>query len=94
MKEKIMIVDDSLELRNVLRLYLENAGYKVVEATNGLEALEYLKSNDIDLMILDIMMPKMDGFELLKHLESQNKKEIFLLFSYPQEPRFMIKFVV
>ncbi|MGB4612866.1 MAG: response regulator, partial [Erysipelotrichaceae bacterium] len=77
MKEKIMIVDDSLELRNVLRLYLENAGYKVIEATNGLEALEYLKSVDIDLMILDIMMPKMDGFELLKHLESQNKKRNF-----------------
>lgn len=77
MKQKIMIVDDAAELREVLRLYLENAGYEVLEAVDGLQALESLKSNSIDLMILDIMMPNMDGFELLVHLDKQEKKRQF-----------------
>ena len=64
MKHKIMVVDDAAELRDVLRLYLENAGYEVVEAVNGFDALKCLESHNIDLMILDIMMPNMDGFEL------------------------------
>ena len=77
MKQKIMIVDDAPELRDVLRLYLENAGYEVVEATDGMDALECLTSHHIDLMILDIMMPNMDGFELLKRLDSQSKGRDF-----------------
>ena len=77
MKQKIMVVDDAPELRDVLRLYLENAGYEVVEAVDGLDALERLKSHDIDLMILDIMMPNMDGFELLKRLDRQEKGREF-----------------
>lgn len=77
MKQKIMIVDDAAELRDVLRLYLENAGYEVLEAVDGLQALESLKSNSIDLMILDIMMPNMDGFELLVHLDKQEEKRQF-----------------
>lgn len=76
-KCKIMVVDDAVELRDVLRLYLENAGYEVVEAVDGLDALERLSSNDIDLMILDIMMPNMDGFELLKRLDRQEKGRDF-----------------
>ncbi|MGI6258957.1 MAG: response regulator transcription factor [Anaerolineaceae bacterium] len=77
MKQKIMIVDDAAELRDVLRLYLENAGYEVLEAVDGLQALEALKSNSIDLMILDIMMPNMDGFELLSQLDKQEEKRQF-----------------
>ncbi len=77
MKQKIMIVDDAAELRDVLRLYLENAGYEVLEAVDGLQALKSLKSNSIDLMILDIMMPNMDGFELLVHLDKQEEKRQF-----------------
>ena len=68
MKQKVMIVDDAVELRNVLRLYLENTGYEVIEAFDGQDALDQLVSINIDLMILDIMMPRMDGFELLDHL--------------------------
>jgi two-component system response regulator VanR len=77
MKQKIMVVDDAPELRDVLRLYLENAGYEVLEAVDGLDALERLKSHSVDLMILDIMMPNMDGFELLKHLDQQEKSRNF-----------------
>ncbi|NLZ36626.1 MAG: response regulator transcription factor [Clostridiales bacterium] len=77
MKHKIMVVDDAAELRDVLRLYLENAGYEVVEAVNGFDALKCLESHNIDLMILDIMMPNMDGFELLRHLDRQEKGRDF-----------------
>ncbi|HOA81322.1 MAG TPA: response regulator, partial [Defluviitaleaceae bacterium] len=66
MKDTIMIVDDSKELRKIIKLYLENAGYEIIEAENGKVAIELLKNREISLMILDIMMPQMDGFELLE----------------------------
>lgn len=64
----IMLVDDAEDLREVLKLYLDNAGYRVIEAVNGRDALDKLERDPIDLMILDIMMPVMDGFELIKAL--------------------------
>lgn len=74
-----MIVDDSKELRQVLKLYLENAGYEIVEAENGEVALDRLKNLDISLMILDIMMPKMDGFKLLEALGDRRKFPVIFL---------------
>ncbi|MDO5755337.1 MAG: response regulator transcription factor [Tissierellia bacterium] len=79
MKKKIMIVDDAEELREVLRLYLENSGFCVLEAGHGREALERLKENKINLMILDIMMPVMDGYELLKKLGKDRKFPVIFL---------------
>lgn len=66
--KKIMVVDDAEDIRQVLKLYLKNAGYQVIEAANGREALKLLESESISLMILDIMMPVMDGFEVIKAL--------------------------
>lgn len=74
-----MIVDDSRELRQVLKLYLENAGYEIVEAENGKDALDKLKKVNISLMILDIMMPEIDGFELLEILGEKRKFPIIFL---------------
>ncbi|NLW42677.1 MAG: response regulator transcription factor [Tissierellia bacterium] len=75
----IMVVDDSLDLREVLALYLRNAGYEVIEACDGIDAMEKLKDNSISLMILDIMMPRMDGFELIRKLgKNRNFPVIFL----------------
>lgn len=79
MKDIILVVDDEKDLRDVLKLYLENAGYEVLEAENGLEALDILSKSDVSLMILDIMMPEMDGFELIKKLgENRDFPIIFL----------------
>lgn len=79
MKDIIMVVDDSLDLREVLALYLRNAGYEVIEACDGIDAMEKLKDNSISLMILDIMMPRMDGFELIRKLgKNRNFPVIFL----------------
>lgn len=74
-----MIVDDTKELRQVLRLYLENAGYEIVEAENGEVALDKLKDLDISLMILDIMMPKIDGFGLLEALRDRRTFPVIFL---------------
>lgn len=66
--KNILVVDDDQDIREILKLYLENAGFDVHEAKDGLEAFEFLKGNEICLMVLDIMMPKLDGFELIRKL--------------------------
>lgn len=63
-----MLVDDEGDIRQVLRLYLENAGYEVLEAQDGLGALEILEEREVSLMILDIMMPRLDGLALMEKL--------------------------
>lgn len=56
MKYVILIADDEAEIRDLLRLYLENSGYDVLEAADGLEALEVLEKEHVDLAVLDVMM--------------------------------------
>ena len=65
MNELILVVDDNTEIRDIVRLYLINSGFQVIEASNGREAMEILCKNPVDLLILDIMMPEMDGIEVL-----------------------------
>jgi len=66
---KILIVDDEELIRNVIKEYSTMEGYKVSEAENGLEALELVKMNDFDLIVMDIMMPKMDGYQAIKEIK-------------------------
>ena len=68
MAEKILAVDDDPDILDALTLILESKGYEVVGARNGLEALDRLREEQPDLMILDLLMPKMDGFEVYKML--------------------------
>jgi len=60
---KILIVDDEIQLIQMVQMRLEANGYEVVTANDGVEGLKKVKSENPDLIILDIMMPKMDGFE-------------------------------
>ena len=62
---KILVVDDSLSMRKILQLDLTDAGYEAKTAASGLEALDLIEKEDFDLMVLDIEMPEMDGFELM-----------------------------
>lgn len=64
----ILVVDDERDIVNLIELYLTNEGYNVYKCYSGLEALEILKNNSIDLAIIDLMMPEMDGFELCKRI--------------------------
>ena len=70
-KVKILIVDDEKNIREVIKEYSTLEGYEVMEADSGSKALELLNTNKFDLMILDIMMPKMDGFTLLNNLPKE-----------------------
>lgn len=75
---KILIVDDETMIRSVIKEYCLAEGYWVDEAENGKVALEKLMNNNFDLILLDIMMPKMDGFTMLKQLPDRNTPVIIL----------------
>ncbi|QNK39807.1 response regulator transcription factor [Caproicibacter fermentans] len=63
---KILVVDDDSNIRELIRLILKKEGFEVTEATDGKDALEKIEKNKIDLAVLDIMMPKMDGWEFCR----------------------------
>ena len=65
MQHIILIVDDDAQVRTLCRLALEESGYLVSEATNGKSALAAIEETDFDLIVLDLAMPDMDGFEFL-----------------------------
>lgn len=67
---KILIVDDDKHIRKLIRLYLENSQYEVVEAEDGQEALDILEYENVDLAIVDVMMPNIDGYELTEDIRS------------------------
>ena len=79
MKYKILIADDEPEIRNLLRLYLENENYIVIEAKDGQEALDLLRKERPALCILDIMMPKMDGYHVLQQLRKESNIPVLIL---------------
>ncbi len=73
MKRKILIVDDEEVIRKFLRIHLDKLGYEVMEATDGEQAIEQLGKDDFDLLICDILMPKKDGWEVIKEARSNPK---------------------
>ena len=78
-KYNVLVVDDEVEIRDAIEIYLASEDMKVFKAENGIEALNLLESNDIHLIIMDIMMPKMDGVRAtLKIRESRNIPIIML----------------
>lgn len=85
----ILIAEDDRDIVNLLKLYLESNGYRTVTAENGTDAYKLILEEKIDLAVLDIMMPEMDGYELAVKIR---KSTIFPLFSYPQKIRIMIKY--
>ncbi len=74
MQKTILVVDDEIKIRDMIRQYLHNEGYNIIEASNGYEALDKLKVNKTDLIILDLMMPGMDGFQTLRDIRINHKK--------------------
>lgn len=76
---KILIADDEAEIRDVLRLYLEKDGYDVTEAADGVEAMEKLRKESPDLAILDIMMPGLDGYRVLRNIRENNNIPVIML---------------
>ena len=80
----ILVVEDDKNTRKLLTTILKNHGYNTLEATNGEEALDVLDHNHVDLMVLDVMMPHMDGFELTKTLRDSGSQLPILILSAKQ----------
>lgn len=78
MQEKILVIEDEESIRELIKLNLQLAGYEVAEASDGLEGLNMLQQNTYDLILLDIMLPKMDGYELLPKITERNIPVIVL----------------
>jgi DNA-binding response OmpR family regulator len=74
-EKKILLVDDDPDIRDAISVILEVQGYEVITAKDGLECFNMLGAEKPDLLILDLLMPKMDGFEVFKELKSQKWAE-------------------
>ena len=72
-KFTVLVADDDQDIRDGIEIYLKNEGYDVLKAADGKEALELLEANDVHLLILDIMMPNMDGFALLQAIKDRQE---------------------
>ena len=81
----ILIVDDNPEILEVLEIYLKEAGFGVYKARDGRQAMELLKINDIHLIIMDIMMPIMDGVKATSYIRDENNIPIIFLSAKSQE---------
>lgn len=79
MAYRILVADDEAEIREVLRLYLEKEGYEIVEAAEGTEAVRLIREEKIDLALLDIMMPGMDGYRVLRNIREENNLPVIML---------------
>ena len=79
MPKKILIVEDEANIRELLRLYLEREGYTVLEAENGVEGIKKWKSDKPDMLLLDVMMPVMDGWEVCREIRAESDGPIIML---------------
>lgn len=75
----VLVVDDDSEIRDVIHVYLRNEGYHVIEAADGLEALDVIKKTPVHLVILDVMMPRMDGIKACIQIREISNTPIIML---------------
>ena len=79
MPKKILIVEDGANIRELLRLYLEREGYTVLEAENGVEGIKKWKSDKPDMLLLDVMMPQLDGWQVCREIRKKSQCPIIML---------------
>lgn len=84
-KETILIVDDEKEIRELIAIYLKSEGYRVLQARDGEEGLELLKKNEVHLIVLDIMMPKIDGIHMCMKVREIEEMPIIMLSAKTQD---------
>ncbi len=81
----ILIVDDETLIRNVIKEYSKSEGYSIFEASDGIEAIEMVKNNNIDLVVLDVMMPNLDGFSACKEIKKIKSIPVIILSARKEE---------
>ncbi|WP_019138171.1 response regulator transcription factor [Peptoniphilus timonensis] len=82
---KILVVDDEKSIREVIRTYAEFEGHEVVEATDGLDAIDKVREEDFDVIVMDIMMPKLDGFSSYKEIKKIKNIPVLMLSARSEE---------
>lgn len=88
-KKKVLVVDDEPDFIKMIKLRLESVGYEVLVASKGSDALEMVKKEKPSAVLLDILMPGMDGLEVLKKIRAQDKKlPIFMVTAFSTQERF------
>lgn len=88
-KKKILLVDDEIDFLELLKARLEANGYNVITAMNGREALEKFKQEKPDALILDVMMPEVNGLEVLVEIRKDDQKiPVFIITAFSNEERF------
>lgn len=85
MSIKILIADDEAEIRQLLKLYLEKDGYETIEADNGAEALSLCLGESVGMALLDIMMPKLNGYEVLRELRKKSNIPVIMISAKGQD---------
>jgi CheY-like chemotaxis protein len=87
-KRKILLVDDEVDFIDLLKMRLEAGGYDVITSNNGKDALERFKKDKPDAILLDIMMPEMDGLSVLKYIRAQDTTlPVFIITAFSNEER-------
>ena len=90
-KKKILVVDDEIEFLEMVRMRLEANNYDVVTAVNGQEALDKVRDVKPDAVLLDVLMPGIDGIDVLKKIRKDNPKlPVFIITAFSNEERFKL----
>ncbi len=90
-KKKILVIDDEADFLEMLKIRLEANNYEVITALNGNEGLEKVKQDKPDAVLLDILMPELDGLRVLRRIRSQNKNlPVFIITAFSDEERFKL----
>jgi two-component system, OmpR family, response regulator VanR len=79
MKDRILIIDDDEQIRNLIAIYLENEGFEALKVSNAVSGLALLEEQEVDLIILDIMMPQMNGIEAAFKIREEKNMPIIML---------------
>ena len=83
--KKVLIVDDEIKIREVVKEYTEFSGYEAFEAQDGMEAVRLCRENDYDIVLLDVMMPKLDGYSACKEIRKFSDVPIIILSARGEE---------
>ena len=82
---KILVVDDEAKIRMIIKEYAEFEGYEVAEAADGMEAVDKAKSDSFDIIIMDVMMPRLDGYSAVKEINKSKKTPVIMLSARGEE---------
>lgn len=92
--KKILVIEDEKDIQNIIKAFLENAEYKVETADDGLDAINLIQKNNYDLILLDIMLPKIDGFTVCEMIRKNSNIPIIILTALTDEESQLNGFVI